>query len=101
MAKLHAESYPMPEYKSGVSIDEFFISSDEALNAIPANKLYHEPFADGQAYYFIVSEKPLVVQHVPYADAWQLPASRIKALTLGDVRRNIETHKLMTKLLEG
>lgn len=87
----------MPEY-TPMEMVTFIKLSEEALNAIPADKLYCEPFADGHAYYFVVSEKPLTLQHIPYLDAWRLSDDRIKRLTLKAVTRNIETRKLMASL---
>lgn len=100
MAKLHPDAYPMPKYNPE-SIREFIDKSQEAMDAIPTDRLYHEPYADGQAYYYVVSFYPLVLQHVPFLDSWRLSDDKIKRLTVKSVKRNIETHKLMEKIFGG
>jgi len=44
------------------------------------------PFADGFAYYFIKSERPLILQHIPYGDAYQIPAAHLRGLRLEDIQ---------------
>lgn len=44
------------------------------------------PVADGRALYVVVKEKPLTLRHVPFGDAWQIPAAHVRGLTMQDVR---------------
>ncbi len=51
------------------------------------------PFADGFAYYIVVSMSPLKLQHVPYGDAWHAPAAHIRGLRKADVEAMISRQK--------
>ena len=48
-------------------------------------KIVRFPYADGYALYEVVSKKPLKLKHLPYGDAWQIPATHIRGLRLADV----------------
>jgi hypothetical protein len=99
MAKLNPVSYPMPS--PNLPVDEYIEKSKEALNSIPADRLYQEPYADGYAYYKVISFRPLVLQHVPYLDAWNLPAHTIRGLRVKDVKTNIEMRLSFEKMMKG
>jgi len=90
MAKLLDTEYPLPSYLDG------WDAHDEAFEAIPADRIFSYPHADGYANYYIVSEKPLILQHIPYGDAWQLPYAHIRGLRLSD----INLHRQMTNLFK-
>jgi len=38
------------------------------------------PVADGYAHYRVSKASPLTLQHVPYGDAWRIPAAHIRGL---------------------
>jgi hypothetical protein len=48
------------------------------------------PYADGRAMYLVQKENPLTLQHIPYGDAWQIPAAHIRGLLLEDIRKMVE-----------
>jgi hypothetical protein len=99
MARLHKTPYAMPS--QDLPIDEYIEKSEEALANIPADKLYQETYADGYAYYKVLSFKPLILQHVPFLDAWSLPARTIRGLTVADVKTNINMRISFEKMMEG
>lgn len=99
MATVAKERYPFPEYEDfNGDFDAFIDASEEALNAIPKDRLFYVPFADSYAYYYVVSLRPLVLQHIPYGDAWELPAREIEELTAKKVQNTIDTSILFRKL---
>ena len=100
MAKLHPEEYPMPDMDNH-SVDEYIELSIEELNKIPNDRLYQEGYADGYAYYYVVSFKPLVLQHVPYLDGWHLPHYTIRGLRMSDVKSNISARISFEKMMNG
>lgn len=51
--------------------------------------LVYFPWADGSAVYRVSKDKPLMLEHVPYGDAWQVPYSQIRGLRRQDVLRQL------------
>ena len=88
MAKLDPKPYPGNwSLNAKDDIDEYLKRTSKLLEAIPKEKIFSYPYADSQALYFIKSESPLVLQPIPYGDAWQLPAAMIRGLRLSDIKR--------------
>ncbi len=59
------------------------------------------PVADGHAFYVVVKEKPLTLQHIPFGDAWRIPAAHVRGLTLRDVRDQARWIRLEAELTRG
>jgi hypothetical protein len=59
------------------------------------------PWADGSAFYRVTKDKPLVLQHVPIHDAWQVPYTQIRGLRRDDVVQMIESSQALVKLFSG
>lgn len=96
MARL-AKPYKFPKFDVS-NFEDYEKKSDEAFDAMGENNLVRFPAGDGYAFYFIKSRKPLVLQHVPYGDAWQLPAAYIRGLTLRDVDAMIYREQALREL---
>ena len=79
MAKLLNSEYKLPDLGNG------WEAHLKAFEAIPADRLYSHPCADSSAYYYIKSDNPLVLQHIPFCDAWTLPSAHIRGLRLSDI----------------
>ena len=80
MARVLASEYKLPDIgKDG------WESHLKAFEAIPADRLYSYPHADSSAYYYIVSDKPLVLQSIPFCDGWTLPSAHLRGLRLSDI----------------
>ena len=73
---------------------------DESLKALGV-RVYSHPFADSAAYYYVESLRPLTLVHLPYCDAWQLPAAHIRGLTASEVKAVIEFNTGIRELFEG
>lgn len=43
--------------------------------------------ADGHALYAVIKRKPLTLQHIPFLDAYQIPAAYVRGLRIEDVER--------------
>lgn len=60
-------------------------------DALPIGKLkgfvWSSPIADGKAHYLVVFDngKSVKLQHIPYADCWQVPDALIRGLRRADV----------------
>ena len=52
------------------------------------------PMADGHALYLVQSEKPLVLQHIPFFDGYAVDAAMIRGLRLDDVVRRVGVSRL-------
>jgi hypothetical protein len=51
------------------------------------------PWADGSAIYRVSKDKPLILQHVPVFDAWQVPYTQIRGLRRADVIAQVESSR--------
>jgi len=95
MAKLHPDPYPGDwRYKSGDDLTDYNTRTDRLFREIPPHRVISFPHADGYAFYFVYSEKPLVLQHIPYGDAWRIDPAYIRGLRLVDIRKHI-VHQVM------
>lgn len=56
------------------------------------------PYADGYAMYLVQKTSPLTLQHIPFGDAWQIPAAHLRGLTLADVKEQVRRNKGMREL---
>lgn len=65
------------------------------------------PVADGEAYYFVIQEKPLVLAHVDVGDGYCLEDWMLKGITRRDIedrlayRRKINEQKLKLQTKQG
>jgi len=57
------------------------------------NQVIKFPYADGFAFYEVVSEKPLKLKHLPAGDAWQIDYCHIRGLRLVDVKKMLRYEK--------
>jgi hypothetical protein len=101
MAKLDPRPYPGDWELKVISgnIDKWLKDQAAQVAAIP--NVIKFPVADGYALYHVKSEKPLVLQHIPYMDGYSIPAAHIRGLTLADVRQMLEREKNLAKLFGG
>lgn len=72
--------------------------ADIMLNKIPADKIIRFPRADGYALYFVKSVNPLVLQHIPYGDAWTIPDAHIRGLRSSEVQSMLDREKALREL---
>lgn len=61
-------------------------AEDAWFKSLDKERLVRFQIADGYACYFIVSRKPLVLQHVRYGDGWRIPEAHIRGLREQDIR---------------
>ena len=86
MAKLLANKYPIPQLKDAKNINEHYKEIDRILDEIPKDRLISSSVADGYAYYYIVSFKPLVLQHIPAYDGYMMSPAEIRGMRLQDIK---------------
>ena len=70
----------------------------QSLQALPRDRVWKTPVADGHAYYYVRSETPLVFLHIPYCDRWQAHPALLRGLTLDDVRHQIQLERRIEDL---
>jgi len=100
MAQLHAQPYPGDwSFHSSSDLAAYFRRVDKLLAEIPPDRLIHFPVADGHAIYFIHSERPLVLQHVPYGDAYRADPILIRGLRLSDVKLRVKQASRLKPML--
>jgi len=67
------------------AFDELLITARAVPKGVLVGLLVSFPYADGAAYYRVIKEKPLTLQHIPYGDAWQVPGYQIRGLRKEDI----------------
>jgi hypothetical protein len=103
MAKLSNEPVAGFEEPSG-DFSSFFERQDKLLKdlqdkeaALPEGTyegvILRFPHADGYAMYLVAKTSPLTLQHIPYGDAWELPAAHLRGVNLADVKAQAERNK--------
>lgn len=95
------EEYPYNNTCDCANFMECMRKENEDFEAIPEDKIWATGIADGAAYYFIKSEKPLVLQHIPFGDRWQAPYAMIRGLRLADIKREQERTRAINELFAG
>ena len=75
---------------------DHFVREEESLKALPQDRIWATPVADGQAMYLVTSEKPLLLRRIPYMDKWQAPLPLIRGLRLSDVQVYFQWNARMT-----
>lgn len=113
MAQLASKPVPgFPDFTGAGrcgDVDAFFKAHDDALKALQATAaalpegeyvgaLIRFGVADGYAVYRVKSLKPLVLEHVPFGDAYQISVSHIRGLRVTDVKALIDSERRMSKL---
>jgi hypothetical protein len=78
--------------------DAYDKRTDAMLQAIPADKVISFPRGDGRAMYYVVSVRPLKLQHIPYGDAWTADPMTLRGLRAVDVEAMIESNKKMREI---
>lgn len=71
---------------------------DALMEAIPGNKIIKFQVADGYAFYFVKSTKPLKLQHIPFYDAYKAHPALIRGLTLAEVNAMLEREAAVSRL---
>ena len=101
VAKLHNKEYPGNWEKSHYEThDDYYSRVRKMYEELPWENILRFSVADGYAYYFIKSRKPLVLQHIPIADAYRIDPAHIRGLRLIDVELKLEFHKTIDNLFE-
>lgn len=102
MATLTDEPYPMPDWDDYDDIDAHIQAQEEALGEI--DDVVRFPRADGYAIYRVVEldgpdGEPLL-QHVPFGDAYRLPAAHVRGLRKEDIEQKWEQREKLRNLTE-
>ena len=91
MARLDGKKWPGFEQRNGEDWDDYYERQAELVKEIGSrHTVMRFPVADGYALYAVITEKPLVLRHVPEGDGYQVAGAMIRGLTLADVERQRE-----------
>jgi len=86
--KRHADQY--------MSLQEIARKVNPDVSLVGA--LVNFPWADGHAIYRVAKDKPLLLQHVPVYDAWQVPYTQIRGLRRADVISMVRSEQRLMEL---
>lgn len=90
MAKQHSKPYPGNwEYHTREDWNAYSERVDKLFSNIPRDRIVSFPVGDGNALYYLFSEQPLVLQHIPYGDAYRVDPALIRGLRLTDIKRRV------------
>lgn len=102
-------------WKPGTDFDEYRDRTDALFDKLQeaSTKAYESggddvtgalisyPVADGKAWYRVIRSSPLVLQHIPFGDAWEVSEDQLRGLTVEDIKRTLEQdysfRKMFTK----
>lgn len=109
MAKLSADSIEGFEQLPSEGFSSYLDRSDQLLKdleekeaALPEGSyegvILRFPVADGYAMYLVQKTRPLTLQHIPFGDAWQIPAAHLRGLSMEDVKQQAAHNKSRRKL---
>lgn len=108
MAKLSRTPYPVPSStfpNTPEAWEEYWLAEDHVFkklqqesDSLPDGVLYDPsravgyllafPVADGHAYYRVINDCPLTLQHIPLGDAYQIDLDRVLDMSLRSVRNH-------------
>ena len=69
------------------SLREHIGRENASLEELTPERVWSTPVADSKAFYYILSEKPLTLVHIPYGDGYRADPILIRGLRLKDVRQ--------------
>lgn len=101
MARLAKRPYPGFEDADFQPGEDWIRAQQRLFEAIPQDRLLSFQKADSYAHYYVVSEKPLVLQHVPYMDAWTISPAEIRGMRLSDVREMLDRKRRLNELFKA
>ena len=98
MAKLLPTSLELIPQSATYSVDMWKKESAALEKLCKEQKVIKFHVADGYAYYLVVKEKPLILQHVGFGDNYQAHPALIRGLTLADVNDQLDREERLNKL---
>lgn len=109
MAKLHPSDLEWPAYDENNPIDsakredkalaKLQKRSDSLPEGTVKGALLAFGVADGAAYYVVLIESPLTIQHVPFCDAYHIPYAHVRGLRKADILSNLRYDREMKALI--
>lgn len=91
MARLDKKTWPGFERRDGEDWGAYYERQSGLVKEIgKKHTLMRFPVADGEALYAVITEKPLLLRHVPYGDGYHVAAATVRGLTIADVEQQRE-----------
>lgn len=113
MAKLLEKSYQLPaldfsgpyvpfdQTEHGKAMNELQERSDSLPEGEIVDGIVSFGVADGGAYYLVVKEKPLTLQHIDFLDGYRAHPALIRGLTRDDICFSLDGRRRMKALFRG
>ena len=73
---------------------------EASIAAIPLDRLWRTPVADGNAHYYLSSRDPLVLRHIPYQDRYTAHPAMIRGITLPEITEDQREIGIERKIAE-
>lgn len=104
MAKYGGTYEGFPRFGEGRDFNDMFKAQEKALSElqqvsdklppdIMKGRVVKWPVADGYAYYIVSETKPLTLQHIPFLDAYAIPAAHLRGLNLQDIKDAVASER--------
>lgn len=74
----------------GEGFRTYFARVNLLMREIPSHRVVRFHVADSWAYYYVVSLKPLLLQHIPYGDGYEITTEQMFGLKREDVEQMIK-----------
>jgi hypothetical protein len=90
------ETWEDYDARTGPLLDKLFAESEKAEGIVGSIITY--PVCDGKAAYLVTKESPLTLSHIPFGDAYMIPAAHVRGLTKRDVEAEVARNKALTRI---
>ena len=94
--KLDAETFEQFYARTDAILIELMEASSKLPEDTILNAVVTFPMADGNAYYKVIKESPIVLEHLPVADAWEAVSPTIRGLTRDDILAQIKRQRYVS-----
>lgn len=110
MAIISLDDAPGFQQQAGESFDAYYRRTDALLTEMMdrsagladgevVGAILSFPIADGKALYVVQKAEPLTLQHIPFMDAYEIPAAHMRGIDITDVQDQLKHGKAMVALM--
>ncbi len=79
--------------KSQADLDGYIHKSHNLSEGEVVGGVVKFQVADGYAFYKVLGDTPLVLQHIPFGDAYEIPNAYLRGLERGDIEELLERER--------
>lgn len=95
--KLDSEDYDAYYERTEKLMDEMTAFSDNLSGEEVVGGLLRFPAGDGNAIYLVKQDKPLVIEHIAFGDAWEAPDVLLRGLDLDYVKQEMHNRSYVLR----